>query len=850
MKIGNRLSLTASRAVLALALVALAGGQNRTGQAAGPDDSARPTAPATAGPDPVPAATTATYYVDAATGCDTNAGTALAPWKTLAKAARTLVAGDTCLIRTGVYRETVVPANSGAPGSPITYKADAGATVTISGCEAVTGAWAQHAGNIYKTPVALPLGDGNQVFVDGNMMIDARWPNTPSPAASNDWLLHANLALATSGNELTPTRFSLKEDAVGPIDPTGAVIWVTPFQHHGWCNYTGEVRAYDATARAITFELPKAIGAGWEICKVSTPGHDKNTRSNYYLFGKLGYLDIEKEYFYDRAAGMLYLYQPGGGQPATGAVQYKVRENGIDLSGRKFITMEGISLFGCTLKTGKGSSNIVIDKLKARYISHWSSARCEVLQPTSTPASGIQLEGDHLELRNSEIAGSSGDGVSIRGDDILVVNNLITDCNYLGVYHYSLNLRGGKRSVVSYNTLLRSGRTLLGGYPHDGRITHNHMAYANLYSADGAGIYLSYVDGANSEIAYNYVHDSGPTMAACDIYLDAINSNLFIHHNYIGGMLINSPSSYSVLANNTIVGGGLTLGGKGNAQEDGWIGMFAINNIIRPSVTFSGIATPVRKPIIQSMNWVPLVKRGDWEGNDPKIFESLNWAAMGSGDAKLLADGTLASDSPCRNPPGVPRIASLHDAVTDHMPDLGAFEYGLPPWPYGHDFTVNRTVQYTAIDCPLLNRVQNPGFDEAGWNGGKLTGWTDNGNLARGEGARSMPGSYCSAEIRPGSSIEQTLTGLRAGSRYLLGAWSRTELNGQPAMAVTGHGGAEVTVTGSYAADLSWRFNKLTFTTGPDSTTATISLKNQGTGLVHWDCAGVTLEDMPVRSVP
>jgi hypothetical protein len=61
-----------------------------------------------------------TYYV-AKNGSDDYAGTEALPWKTIQKAANTVVAGDTVYIKTGTYNERVIPANSGSSGSPIIY---------------------------------------------------------------------------------------------------------------------------------------------------------------------------------------------------------------------------------------------------------------------------------------------------------------------------------------------------------------------------------------------------------------------------------------------------------------------------------------------------------------------------------------------------------------------------------------------------------------------------------------------------------------------------------------------------------------------------------------------------------
>lgn len=53
-----------------------------------------------------------TYYV-AITGNDRNKGTIEEPFRNIQKAATIMAPGDTCIIREGVYRETVVPHNNG-----------------------------------------------------------------------------------------------------------------------------------------------------------------------------------------------------------------------------------------------------------------------------------------------------------------------------------------------------------------------------------------------------------------------------------------------------------------------------------------------------------------------------------------------------------------------------------------------------------------------------------------------------------------------------------------------------------------------------------------------------------------
>src|SRR5690606_9664716 len=79
----------------------------------------------------------------------------------------------------GVYRETVKPANSGTAGNPITFEPDTGADVTVSGADVISGSWTTHSGNIYKTNATLLMGDFlDQVYVDGVSNHLARSPNS------------------------------------------------------------------------------------------------------------------------------------------------------------------------------------------------------------------------------------------------------------------------------------------------------------------------------------------------------------------------------------------------------------------------------------------------------------------------------------------------------------------------------------------------------------------------------------------------------------------------------------------------------------------------------------------------
>ena len=86
----------------------------------------------------LPALHAADFYV-ATNGSDRNPGTKDKPFQTISAGVAKLKAGDTLLVGSGVYRETIKVTSSGTAGQPITIAAEKKGTVTIRGSALVTG---------------------------------------------------------------------------------------------------------------------------------------------------------------------------------------------------------------------------------------------------------------------------------------------------------------------------------------------------------------------------------------------------------------------------------------------------------------------------------------------------------------------------------------------------------------------------------------------------------------------------------------------------------------------------------------------------------------------------------------
>ena len=111
-------------------LVAL--GANHNAHAAGPARSHTPLRTLSVPPQrPVPMK--GVYYVDAAKGDDTAAGTLAAPWKSVQRSLMKLKPGDTLCLRGGTYRESLYLALQGTREQPITIRSAPGEEVVIDG---------------------------------------------------------------------------------------------------------------------------------------------------------------------------------------------------------------------------------------------------------------------------------------------------------------------------------------------------------------------------------------------------------------------------------------------------------------------------------------------------------------------------------------------------------------------------------------------------------------------------------------------------------------------------------------------------------------------------------------------
>jgi len=103
------------------------------------------------------------YYVDV-NGSDSNPGTSSLPWRTIQKAANTMVGGDTVHVRAGTFNERVQVTRSGSSGAPVTYLVDG--AVTMKGFTVRANFVSIRGFTITNTPNHAQAGVG--IYVEGS----------------------------------------------------------------------------------------------------------------------------------------------------------------------------------------------------------------------------------------------------------------------------------------------------------------------------------------------------------------------------------------------------------------------------------------------------------------------------------------------------------------------------------------------------------------------------------------------------------------------------------------------------------------------------------------------------------
>ena len=587
----------------------------------------------------VSAGNAAEYYVSPQ-GDDAGSGATGAPWKTLAHAGAVASSGDTVCLREGVYRETLAPKRSGQAGQPIRFLAEPGKKVVISGTEPLAGVWRQHQGHIYALKTDLKF---SQVFVDGKMMPEARWPNSPP-----DDLMNYSRAVTGAG-----TGYETLSDTNLPAGNwSGGVVLIWPGQW--WFSDTRRIAEYQP-GRALRFDhtmKPRQADTFH-----ATDPYLPRAGNYYVLMGSLDGLDAPGEWFLDEAAGVVYLWAPDGASPEKHAVEVKQRDIACDLNKLSFVEIKGVDIFGAAVAM-RDAQDCLLEDCRLRYVEH-----CRDCERDKLPPELNVVTGRNNVWRRCLVAYGATQVLHVGGVSNRLENCVLHDANYLGTVRGGLDVGRSVAAHVTRCTLFRSGRDVVGfGGCKRLRFEYNDLYAANMLNDDAAAIYGWGTDGEGSVIAYNWIHDNPRSNA---VYLDNFCKNFIVHHNVIwasrgNSIRLNCDAISHHVYNNTL------------AQVSEPFGTF----------TYSG--------------HVPTMK-------GTRIINNLINARLSPKDPLAFVQGDLGPELHHNGPGAVDRegypeagskavdagvvIPGITDGFQGKAPDLGAYEVGVPRWTAGADWS-------------------------------------------------------------------------------------------------------------------------------------------------------------------
>lgn len=709
-------------------------------------------------------------YVNVATGYDGYAGTASNPYRTIQKCVDTAVAGDTCFIAPGVYRETVTSKHNGTSSSPIRVVAQPGGDVVISATDKVI-TWALHSGNIYKSTVGSKV---HQLFVlpgipgasfyrfsldpsiePNELMTEARYPNA---GATTDGLFEKTednhfTTISKSGSlGLTVTGLPAGNYANAHVYAYGG-----PSDRRWWSN-TAKVASNTGNVLTTSTNMD-----GWINTTGGAGAAGGNGSYDGYVYGVLPVLDQAKEWSSD--GNLLHFWAEGNVNPSSLNVEAKTRLYVLKID-HDYINLEGIKTFaGSTILNG---DNITLDSMDLRYVnstkhvqagtqssngSVWSWPYTTVAA-SADPVSGVRFQGNHNRLRNSNVFYSMGEGITLSGDNNTVENNYVRYTNYLGHYSHAVQIVGDDNSVIG-NTMSHTGRSLVRLHHTPSaerwRVNYNDVSHNALVNHD-VGLITAWGNDANGgEIAYNWVHEMGPK--SFGIYMDSNNSEILIHHNvvwsgYTGVSVILLPPQEKVyMYNNTVLSG----------MQKGW---------------HNSATGPNRFTMVQSYN---NYYAGTYDFGGYAVGSCCNVAA-GNGNWTRMptADITLNSWSEAKDR-GFPIGQTVYSgktfpSVTQYAsgtPDAGAYENGGRSWRPGVDRVENAVG--SAPTKSAFHRIPAADFDAQSGvlvenvSGVVNIGAIQNGDWTRYENVEFGTGTISGVEVTAASNTNGGTIEIRDG---------------------------------------------------------------------------------------
>ncbi|KAL9965297.1 hypothetical protein ACROYT_G029075 [Oculina patagonica] len=491
------------------------------------------------------------YYVDSENGDDSNNGESVGLAFTTIKTCIDALTnpGDECHIRKGRYHQSEfqISGKRGTPSQPIIIRGYQDEIPIIDGTIPLKpkgkSIWKRRKDGTYYAKIDQDIW---QLFVDGEMMTNARWPN----ALWSDKTVFSNKYWAKSAKSSTRGKMvdsGAKNLAGSGLNATGAMAILNIGSFN---TFTAIVK--DHAPGKNFFIYPDTFG---EI--KFKAGHNQ-----YFLEDKLEFLDNAGEWFYDKSTKTVFIKTLDGKSP-EGRIRGKVQTYAFTISNCQNLHFKQLEFFGTTIKARPTHRRDVINGLFFNSINfNFPSYSKRMLGDTSPPRWTVidPSRGHSFQLINSTFYGTDGLALQYSGNGALLQNNLF-EYNDWSVTN-TRSKSGGLGTVVSNgindkfirNTLRFNGASA--GFRPSGRnplvkLNHIHHQCWGVLQHDGAGVQFQIGAQTNALSQNNWVHSSPKYGLRFDGQPPRVGRNGTMKENVVwkcGGIMIKGES-HTVLNN-------------------------------------------------------------------------------------------------------------------------------------------------------------------------------------------------------------------------------------------------------------------------------------------------------------
>ena len=502
------------------------------------------------------------FYFVSNDGSDTNPGSLLAPFRTIQHAIDNAEAGDVISIRGGTYRERLRIKNlNGRKDKTITFENYQNEDVVLTGAEPITTDWKPHNENIWKTNLNF---DVSQLYLDGQMLTAARWPNITkewdriddsdrrNATPDSYWDIEGTRALALVDSEL-PDVYANHESQqrLADLDFSVDGAMLVPHKSFGQ-THSGEILNHKAGESLFdidpNFELWLRSPGQKPLKNFNwTSGNDGSVETadlwplkngpvqgtkqfHYHLEGHLGFLDRPQEWHYDKESGDLYVWLPDDQDPNLSDLQARTWDRStsyiadpdqhpdadyhllLEIKDSSFLDFKGITLHTGFFELNE-ATNLNFDQMRFLYPTYDGRMLKDGQRPLyNNRIQPVSLKGrpeldnvpdSNISFSNSEFANGISGFLRAAAPGLELKNSYLHNVRDRG----ALRVAAAPRMNVERNTFHTFGFGG-GGKIGDASIwTYNHI-YAFHGDGDISGIQVPASSQEGSLVAYNWIHDA------------------------------------------------------------------------------------------------------------------------------------------------------------------------------------------------------------------------------------------------------------------------------------------------------------------------------------------------------